>query len=177
MRVYLRPNVQVDPLFNSWFAWNLLIPPVTAAFNTRDRHLKSMTSFVNAPAMHAAALKNPAMKGGAFIDLEAKHVPEIKQLIEHTQSAGGDLLVLAKALTELGKMLQEKAKGQPMEALYALVPEPLQGFVELVYDMNHAPSFRVLESLLYRSKYYGLALADHRRSLASVHVEHAASSG
>ena len=57
MRVYLRPNVQVDPLFNSWFAWNLLIPPVTAAFNTRDRHLKSMTSFVNAPAMHAAALK------------------------------------------------------------------------------------------------------------------------
>ncbi|MEY4857452.1 MAG: hypothetical protein RLZZ97_2282 [Gemmatimonadota bacterium] len=154
MSVYLRPNVQVDPLFNSWFAWNLLIPPVTAAFNTRDRHLKSMTSFVNAPAMHAAALKNPAMKGGAFIDLEAKHVPEIKQLIEHTQSAGGDLLVLAKALTDLGKMLQEKAKGQPMEALYALVPEPLQGFVELVYDMNHAPSFRVLESLLYRSKYY-----------------------
>ena len=162
MTVYLKPNVQVDPLFNGWFAWNLLIPPVTAAFNTRDRHLKSMMSFVNAPAMHAAALKNPAMKGGAFIDAQAKDVPHIRQLIEQTQGAGGDLLVLAKALTELGKMLQEKAKGQPMESLYALVPEPLQGYVELLYDMNHAPSFRVLESLLYRSKFY----AEHLQSVS-----------
>jgi L-ascorbate metabolism protein UlaG (beta-lactamase superfamily) len=162
MTVYLKPNVQVDPLFNGWFAWNLLIPPVTAAFNTRDRHLKSMTSFVNAPAMHAAALKNPAMKGGAFIDLEARHVPEVRKLIEQTQTAGGDLLVLAKALTDLGKLLQEKAKGQPMESLYALVPEPLQGYVELVYDMNHAPSFRVLESLLYRGKFY----AEHLQSVS-----------
>jgi L-ascorbate metabolism protein UlaG (beta-lactamase superfamily) len=162
MTVYLKPNVQVDPLFNRWFAWNLLVPPVTAAFNTRDRHLKAMTSFVNAPALHAAALKNPAMKGGAFIDLEARHVPEVKQLIEHTQQQGADLLVLAKALTELSRLLQEKAKGQPMETLYPLVPEPLQGFVELVYDMNHTPSFRVLESLLYRSKYY----AEHLQSVS-----------
>lgn len=162
MSVYLRPNVQVDPLFNRWFAWNLLIPPVTAAFNTRDRHLKAMTSFVNAPAMHAAALKNPAMKGGAFIDLEASHVPQVRELIAQTQQHGADLLELAKALTDLGRMLQEKAKGQPMESLYPLVPEPLQGYVELVYDMNHTPSFRVLESMLYRSKYY----AEHLQTVA-----------
>ena len=31
------------------------------------------------------------------------------------------------------------------------VPEPLRGFVELVYDLNHNPSFRLIEPLLYQS--------------------------
>jgi hypothetical protein len=59
---YLKPNVQVDPLFNQWYAWILLIPPATAALNTLERHLKIMKSYVNSPAMHAAAVRNPAMQ-------------------------------------------------------------------------------------------------------------------
>src|SRR5262245_30020946 len=35
-----------------------------------------------------------------------------------------------------------------------MVPDTLKGCVELVYDLNHNPSFRVIESLLYRSRYY-----------------------
>jgi L-ascorbate metabolism protein UlaG (beta-lactamase superfamily) len=34
------------------------------------------------------------------------------------------------------------------------VPDILKGYVELVYDLNHNPSFRILEPLLYRSDYY-----------------------
>ena len=30
----------------------------------------------------------------------------------------------------------------------------LKGYVELVYDLNDQPSFRVIESLLYRSRFY-----------------------
>ena len=34
------------------------------------------------------------------------------------------------------------------------VPEPLKGFVELVYDVNNHPAIRFLEPLLYRSPSY-----------------------
>src|SRR5512143_3391258 len=121
MAVYLKPNIQVDPLFNQWYAWNLLVPPVTAAVNTVERHLKMMTSFVSSPAMHVSALKNPAMRGGPFIDLEPKRVPDVKQLIETTQTRCAHLVKFAKAMTELSRMLQEKAKGMAMEPLYALI--------------------------------------------------------
>lgn len=154
MPVYLKPNIQVDPLFNQWYAWNLLVPPVTAAVNTLERHLKMMTSFVNSPAMHAAALKNPAMRGGPFIDLDAGRVPEVKALIKTTQEKCAHLVELAKAMQQLNKTLQEKARGMAMETLYELIPPALQGYVELVYDMGHNPSFRVIEPLLYRSPYY-----------------------
>lgn len=162
MRVYLKPNIQVDPLFNQWYAWNLLVPPVTAAVNTLERHLKMMTSYVNSPAMHVAALKNPAMRGGPFIDLGGQRVPEVKQLMLDTQARCGHLVEFAKAMVQLNKMLQEKAKGMAMETLYEFIPETLRGYVELVYDMANNPSFRVHESLLYRSKYY----AENAQSVA-----------
>jgi L-ascorbate metabolism protein UlaG (beta-lactamase superfamily) len=154
MSVYLKPNIQVDPLFNQWYAWNLLVPPVTAAVNTVERHLKMMTSYVNSPAMHAAALNNPAMRGGPFIDLAGARVAEVKQLIQDTQSRCGHLVTFAKALVQLNLMLQEKAKGMAMESLYECVPEPLRGYVELCYDMANNPFFRVHEALLYRTLYY-----------------------
>ena len=39
-------------------------------------------------------------------------------------------------------------------ALYAEIPEPLRGYVELVYDLNGNPSFRLIEALLYRSPHF-----------------------
>ncbi|HEX2669296.1 MAG TPA: MBL fold metallo-hydrolase, partial [Polyangiaceae bacterium] len=41
-----------------------------------------------------------------------------------------------------------------IEPLYAAVPEPLRGYVELVFDRWHQPSARILEALLYRSEYF-----------------------
>ena len=35
-----------------------------------------------------------------------------------------------------------------------MVPDILKGYVELVYDLNNNPSFRVVEPLLYQSRYY-----------------------
>jgi L-ascorbate metabolism protein UlaG (beta-lactamase superfamily) len=154
MAVYLKPNIQVDPLFNQWYAWNLLVPPVTAAVNTLERHLKMMTSYVNSPAMHVAALKNAKMRGGPFIDLAGGRVPEVKQLIEATQSRCGHLVEFARALAQLNKMLQERATGMAMESLYEHIPGPLRGYVELCYDMANNPFFRVHEALLYRTRYY-----------------------
>ncbi|HET6936383.1 MAG TPA: hypothetical protein VFI72_16190, partial [Candidatus Angelobacter sp.] len=34
--LYLRPNVQVEPLIDHWYAWPHLIPPATAARNITE---------------------------------------------------------------------------------------------------------------------------------------------
>jgi hypothetical protein len=153
-QVYLRPNIVVEPLVDSWYAWAHLIPPATAAMNIANRHLRIMESYVNAPNVHRAAAKNPAMAGGPFVDYEDQRATEVSALIEKTRSTRRDLLELAAAIKQLNEILLSEADGSSLEPLYARVPEPLKGYVELVYDLNNQPSFRIIEALLYRSRFY-----------------------
>lgn len=151
---YLKPNVLAEPLIGGWYAWTHLIPPVNAGMNIVDRHLSIMRSFVQAPQVHAAAVKNPAMLGGPFVNYGPERVGDVKQLIAWTETGQRDLIVLARAVKELDDLLRKEARGFSLEPLYTRVPEPLRGYVELVYDLNNAPSFRLIEPLLYRSRYY-----------------------
>jgi len=151
---YLRENVQVEPLFDRWYAWSYLIPPATAARNITERHIKIMDSYVNAPQVHANAVKNPKLLGGPFIDYGGKRTDEIKALKEQTLAKRSDLCNLSRALNDLDGMLLARAKGYSLEPLYPAIPEILRGYVELGYDLNNQPSFRLVEPLIYRSKYY-----------------------
>ena len=153
-KYYLKANVLAEPLIGGWYAWTHLIPPVNAGMNIVDRHLSIMRSFVQAPQVHAAAVKNPAMLGGPFVNYGPERVGDVKKLIEWTETGQRDLIVLARAVKDLDDLLRKEARGFSLEPLYARVPEPLRGYVELVYDLNHAPSFRLIEPLLYRSRYY-----------------------
>jgi L-ascorbate metabolism protein UlaG (beta-lactamase superfamily) len=65
----------------------------------------------------------------------------------------------------LDDLLQQQAKGYSLHALYQQVPEALKGYVELVYDLNNHPSFRLIEPLLYRSRYYDRSLQSLMLSL------------
>lgn len=152
--LFLRQNVQVEPLVESWYAWSHLISPATAAMNIVDRHLKIMQSYVQAPQVHAAAVKNPAMLGGPFIDYDGQRVDEIKALMEKTKQDQGQMIAFSEAIKQLDQMLRVEAKGFSLEPLYAKVPEILKGYVELVYDMNNQASFRLIEPLLYRCHFY-----------------------
>jgi len=152
--LYLKPNVVVEPLIDSWYAWSHLIPPATAAMNIVGRHLKIMESYVKAPQVHAAAVKNPAMLGGPFIDYKEPRVAQIKDLIDRTRRDRAHLVELAAAIQQLDDLLRQEAKGYSLEPLYPRIPERLRGYVELVYDLNNQPSFRLIEPLLYRSAYY-----------------------
>jgi L-ascorbate metabolism protein UlaG (beta-lactamase superfamily) len=152
--VYLRPNVQVEPLVDHWYAWAHLIPPATAARNLTERHVKIMDSYIQAPQVHANAVKNPKMLGGPFIDYGGARVEEIKSLRDGTLRARPQLLELSAAIATLDDLLRTHANGYSLRPLYKLVPEPLKGYVELSYDLNHHPSFRLLEPLLYRSPYH-----------------------
>jgi L-ascorbate metabolism protein UlaG (beta-lactamase superfamily) len=152
--LYLRPNIQVEPLFDCWYAWSYLIPPATAARNLTERHLKIMDSYINAPQVHANAVKNPKLLGGPFMDYGGKRVDEVKSLKDRTKRMRPHLIELSNAIASLDEILRTQAKGFSLQPLYQVTPDILKGYVELVYDLNHNPSFRIVEPLLYRSRYY-----------------------
>jgi len=152
--LYLRPNIQVEPLFDYWYAWPHLIPPATAARNLTERHIKIMDSYINAPQVHANAVKNPKLLGGPFIDYGGKRIDEIRNLREQTKRMRPHLIELSNAIASLDDILRTQAKGLSLQPLYNMVPDILKGYVELVYDLNHNASFRIIEPLLYRSRYY-----------------------
>lgn len=153
-KLYLRQDIQVEPLVDHWYAWSHLIPPATAARNITERHLTIMDSYINTPQRHAMAVANPKMAGGPFIDYGGKRVDEIRALRDRTKKERAHLIELSKAVADLDAMLRENAKGYSLQPLYARVPEILRGYVELVYDRNNHASFRIVESLLYKTKYY-----------------------
>jgi L-ascorbate metabolism protein UlaG (beta-lactamase superfamily) len=163
-KVYLKQNVLAEPLCNQWYAWSCLISPATAAMFIANSHLKIMQSFVAAPQVHLAALKNPAMRGGPFINYDASRTGDIKVLVEKTLREQSDMLELAASIQSLSGLLAAEAQGFSLEPLYHKVPENLKGYVELIYDLNNNPSIRFIEGLLYRSRYYkpesqGIALS------------------
>lgn len=139
---------------DQWYAWTHLIPPATAARNITERHLRIMDSYVSAPQVHASAVKNPKLQGGPFIDYDGKRVAEIAALRDETKRTRMPLLRLSAAIAELDGLLCAKAKGFSLSGLYSQVPEALKGYVELCYDLNNQPSFRIIEPLLYQSRYY-----------------------
>src|SRR5215213_1917648 len=153
-KFFLKPNVLAEPLINQWFAWPNLISPATAAMFIANSHLKIMQSFVAAPQVHVSALKNPAMRGGPFINYDASRAPEIKALLDKTANEQAEMLRLAAGIQSLSETLDREATGLSLEPLYAKVPDTLRGYVELVYDLNNNPSIRFIEGLLYRSRFY-----------------------
>ena len=154
MLKYLKPNVVIEPLFDKWYAWPHLISPATSAMNVTGRHLKIMNSYLQSPQIHEAAIQNPKMLGGPFMDYKIRRVEEIAALRETTLHKSEKPIAFAQAIAELEELLKAKAKGYSLEALYDEVPEILKGYVELVYDLNNNPSYRLFESLLYYSDFY-----------------------
>jgi len=149
---FVRPNLLAEPLIDRWYAWAHLIPPVTAARNLTHRHIPIMESFIANPTVHETAVKNPHLLGGPFVDHHVERVGEVAKLKADTLNRRGDLVALSAAIDDLRAVLAN-ASGYSLEPLYEQVPEPLQGFVELVYDLNNRASFRLIEPLIYRSTY------------------------
>jgi L-ascorbate metabolism protein UlaG (beta-lactamase superfamily) len=152
--VYLKPNTVIEPLWDQWYAWSHLISPATAAMNLVGRHMKIIDSFIMSPKVHEHAVKNPKMRGGPFMDIDPVRVEEVKQLKENTQNKRAFQIKFTAAIKELDKLLKEEGKGYSLDDLYAKVPEMLKGYVELVYDLNNNPSYRIFEALLYKSDFY-----------------------
>jgi hypothetical protein len=152
--LYLRSDVQVEPLVDQWYAWPHLIPPATTARNITHRHFRIMESYLNAPQIHANATKNPKMLGGPFIDHGGKRVAEIRALYDRTKRERAPLIELSAAFDELDALMRTAPDGHSLQPLYERIPDRLRGYVELGYDLRDNASFRVVEPLLYRSRFY-----------------------
>jgi hypothetical protein len=155
-RVNLKQNVQVDPLINQWYAWSYLVPPATRSMDEEHVCRKAPPQdYAIVPFRSSDArgcLEESLYAGRAIHGLRPSRVREVKTLLDRILKEQAELLALAEAIKSLDSLLEAKADGTSLEALYAEVPAPLRGHVELVYDLNNSPSFRLLEGLLYASK-------------------------
>lgn len=151
--MYLKSSVKLEPTMWGWYAWAQLISPTTASLNIVNRCIKLMESFVNTPEIHLAAASNPALSGGAFVDLDKSYVPIVERLICLTKENCKSLIELADAIGSYSNLLNSMADGHSLENLYFMIPDELKGMIELVYDMNNSPSIRFIEPLLYEQYY------------------------
>jgi L-ascorbate metabolism protein UlaG (beta-lactamase superfamily) len=158
---WLREEVYFEPLLNQWYAWPYLLPPVTGARHMVNTHRRIMNSFVKNYKLHIMAAHQPGMAGAEFLDAKEEQVEEIKALVERIDTEHSDMVELSDAVRQLDELLRSHTSGESIEYLYAQVPEPLRGFVELFMDLEHHPSYRLIENLLYRSRLY-------KRSLQSI---------
>lgn len=147
--VYLRPEIKIEPLVCRWHAFQHLVSPVQAALNIANRQVPLLESFLRSPSVHISASADPALYGGAFVDLAEEDIPSVKALLAHTRAQGQELITLANDVRKLNTDVRNLAKGGNLDALYGAIPTTLKGAVEFAYDTNNVPFFRVREALLY----------------------------
>ncbi|MCF2856177.1 MBL fold metallo-hydrolase [Pseudoalteromonas sp. SMS1] len=153
-KFYLREDVYFEPLWCQWYAWPYLLPPVTGARHMVNTHRRIMKSFIKNYKLHIMAVKQPGMAGAEFLDCTEEQVDDIKKLVDKIDNEYSDMVELADAVREVDELCRNHTSGESTDALYEQVPGPLQGYVEFFMDMEHNASYRLLESLLYRSQYY-----------------------
>jgi len=156
--LYLREDVYFEPLLNQWYAWPYLLPPVTCARHLVNTHRRIMSSFVKNHKLHIMAVNQPGMAGSEFLDCAEDQVADIKALVDRIDTEHADLVELSDAVRQLDELLRTHTSGETIEYLYERVPAPLKGYVEIFMDLEHHPSYRLIESLLYKSKYYKRSL-------------------
>ena len=114
---------------------------------TSQRDTSPLWTHISATLAHASAAKNPKLLGGPFVDLDGKRFEEVRALRDRIKRDRSLLIKLSAALKALDELVRGSARGWAAHPLYPQVPEILRGYVELVYDLNNQPSFRLFESL------------------------------
>jgi L-ascorbate metabolism protein UlaG (beta-lactamase superfamily) len=149
----LAPSTVVEPLLNRWAVWSDVISPGPYSMHLANYQVPTLTSYLQNPDVHLKASRNPKLIGGRFVDIAKERRGEVEALLEETRREHADNIRFAEALTQCYETLSREAKGQSLEPYYTQVPEPLRGYVELLYDYYSNPIVRLIEPLLYRSPY------------------------
>jgi L-ascorbate metabolism protein UlaG (beta-lactamase superfamily) len=146
------PALIVEPLIGHYPAWLQLVSPIQSALRLAKTQLPTLRSFLEAPAAHASGAGHPATRGGPFVDCSDEDFPLLEKLTAEL-GAQADLLDLAEQVGELDALVEDAADGFDLHQLYQRVPEKLQGYVEVLYDIHHRPRIRFREALLYQSQW------------------------
>lgn len=150
----LRRDLIVEPLIGGWYAWLLLLSPLSRALLLARQQLPLLESFMREPQLHAAALANPQMAGGPFVDLPAAAQPAVRELAARTRARCAEQLALAEQWIEFNEQLLDEAVGDSLAPLWSRVPVALDGVLSLAYDTADQPVLRVFEALLYDDPLY-----------------------
>jgi L-ascorbate metabolism protein UlaG (beta-lactamase superfamily) len=151
--VYLRSDLNFEPLINSFYAWLHSASPAPAALNLAKNFLPILKSYLAAPEVHARAARNPATKGGPFADIRSVSIEDVRLLFQSLVSENESVLAFADAIGALDVRLVEGATGNALGEFYATLPSALAGFVELAYDTHHRATITFNEALLYRAMF------------------------
>src|SRR5215210_2488086 len=147
-------STTIEPLVNRWAAWANVIAPVASSLHLKNYQVKLLESFLKEPGLHAEACQNPKLRSGPFVDISPARIDEVRQLLTSTKAGLQENVRLATSLIEFHNYLAKEAAGASLEPYYQRLPEPLIGYVELLYDYYDHPIVRCVESLLYESPYY-----------------------
>lgn len=151
---YLREDVYVEPLVNNWYAWSNLIPPLTYAMYLTKTHCRLMNSFIKNHELHILASQDKTLAGGEFVNCRQDQVDDVAKLLSKMEQQDTQYFEIAEAIKKLDALLKSHTNGESIEPLYNDVPDILKGFIELHMDLYHQPSYRVIESLVYKSELY-----------------------
>ncbi|SCB04827.1 Conserved hypothetical protein [Xanthomonas translucens pv. translucens DSM 18974] len=149
----LSEHVRLLPRINGWFAHPYLISPLTFGLYTEHSHLAMMESFLEDPEQHRAALREPDMRGGPFID-HAGDVADIRKLRDQTLQRCAPQLCTAEAIAALYQLLHSEAKGAGLAGLYGKIDPLIRDKLEIFYDVSKQPGVRFMERQFYASSAY-----------------------
>ena len=160
----LADTTVIEPLVDQWSAWAHLIPPVAAGLHLANYQIKTLQSYLENPEMHLQAARNPNLVGGPFVDIPSHRLEEVRELVDAMKQRRARSIEFGESITGFANWLADVAKGETLEPFYAKLPEPMRGYVELIYDYYNRPALRFLEGLLYASDYYDAGLQSLRIS-------------
>jgi L-ascorbate metabolism protein UlaG (beta-lactamase superfamily) len=161
----LADSLIAEPLVQGWGAWWLNIAPIPASLHFAHVQRPAMRSYLENPALHEQMARDASLSGNPCIGVAPGQAHEVAALLAGAEASfsGG----LAEAVARVQAELHAHGRGQSLEPLYAKVPAPLRGLVELVYDYVNRPALRIIEPLVYRSSHY----QPERQSLRLRHLE------
>ncbi|MFJ5309799.1 MBL fold metallo-hydrolase [Streptomyces sp. NPDC088350] len=152
--VFLRQDVNIEPLVDRFYAWLHTVAPVQASMNLAFVQVPLLESYLQSPQVHANASRNPELRGGLFVNVDGDRSKEIGELLATIKRDRADMLKLAGAVAQAEDLVRQSATGFDMTPLYPKLPPELSGLVELAYDTSNQASVRFIEPLVYDSKAY-----------------------
>jgi len=151
---FLRPDVIIEPLVDRFYAWLHTVSPVQAAMNLAFVQLPLLESYLQSPQVHINASRNPALRGGLFVNIEESRSEEVRELVAAIKRDRAEMLNFATAIAEAEDLVRQSATGFDLTPLYPKLPSVLSGLVEIAYDTSNQPAMRYIEPLTYESSIY-----------------------
>jgi L-ascorbate metabolism protein UlaG (beta-lactamase superfamily) len=151
---FLRPDTIIEPLVDGFYAWMHTVAPVQAAMNLAFVQVPLLESYLQSPQVHINASRNPALRGGFFVNIEESRSGEVRELLASIKRERAEMLDFAAAVAEAEELVRNSATGFDLTPLYPKLPSVLSGLVEMAYDTSNQPAVRFVEPLVYESSVY-----------------------